>query len=290
MKVALILAPYDSGHYRSGWGLGPQVLVDGGLMRLLTEAGHDVAVKDIGSVGEGQAREIATGFAVCAAVAQAVREAREAGRFPVVVAGNCLTAIGSVAGGSADSIVWVDQHGDINTPETSVYGLLDGMALATVLGLCWQGMAGSIPRFRPVDPARCLLVDARDLDPAEKALLESLPAARAGCAEAVVAAERLTATGAERVHLHLDLDVHNPADIRANRYDVPGGPTAEELRVMAAGLAEKLPVCGVTLTAYDPSHDPEARMPLLAGRLMAEFLEGLRRHGRTPGDFTEDVR
>ena len=96
-----------------------------------------------------------------------------------MLAGNCLTTCGAVAGEAADSIIWFDQHGDINTPETSSYGFLDGMALATALGLCWRPMANAIPGFHAVDPARCMLVDARDLDPDEKVLLDSLPIIRA---------------------------------------------------------------------------------------------------------------
>ncbi|RUW47315.1 arginase family protein, partial [Mesorhizobium sp. M8A.F.Ca.ET.021.01.1.1] len=143
MKVSLILASYDSGHYHGGMGQGPDALISGGLVDALTLAGHDVTVEDIGRVGDDQEREIATGFAVCNAVSGEVRIARDRGRFPIVLAGNCLTSAGAVAGEGADAIIWADQHGDLNTPETSVYGFLDGMALSTVLGLK-PGMADAI--------------------------------------------------------------------------------------------------------------------------------------------------
>ncbi len=167
MKVSLILASYDSGHYHGGMGQGPDALISGGLVDALKLAGHDVVVEDIGKVGDEQEREIATGFAVCRAVATAVHVARGKDRFPVVLAGNCLTSAGAVAGAAADAIVWADQHGDLNTPETSIYGFLDGMALAVALGLCWRPMAASIPGFQAIDPSRCVLLNARDLDPAE---------------------------------------------------------------------------------------------------------------------------
>ncbi|MER8374957.1 arginase family protein [Mesorhizobium sp. M1406] len=169
MKISIILASYDSGHYHGGMGQGPDALISGGLVDALTMAGHDVAVEDIGKVGDNQEREIATGFAVCNAVATEVRLALDGGRFPIVLAGNCLTSAGAVAGEGADAIIWADQHGDLNTPETSIYGFLDGMALATVLGLCWRPMAAAIPGFKPIDPSRCVLVNARDLDRGGKA-------------------------------------------------------------------------------------------------------------------------
>ena len=185
MKLSIILAPYDSGYLHGGFGLGPEAIISGGLVEALSLNGHDVTVAEIGEVGNEQRREIATGFAVCKAVATKVDASLAAGRFPVVLAGNCLATAGAVAGEAADSIIWADQHGDFNTPDTSIHGFLDGMALATICGLCWRSMAAAIPGFKAIDPSRCLLIDARDLDPGEKQLLASLPVLRAQCNEAL---------------------------------------------------------------------------------------------------------
>jgi arginase len=272
VKISIILASYDSGHYHGGMGQGPDALMSGGLIEALTMAGHDVAVEDIGKVGDVQEREIATGFAVCHAVAAEVRLARESGRFPIVLAGNCLTSAGAVAGEEADAIIWADQHGDLNTPETSTYGFLDGMALATVLGLCWRPMAASIPGFRPIDPTRCVLINARDLDPEEKQLLVTLPVIRTECANAAAAVERLKAAGAERVHMHLDLDVHDPEALQANRYVSPGGPGPEQLRDATCAIALAVPVVGITVSAYDPAFDAKGDVPPLVGQLLNDLI------------------
>ncbi|MER8964710.1 arginase family protein [Mesorhizobium sp. M0902] len=277
MKVSIIVAPYDSGHYHEGCGQGPDAIIGGGLVEALTVAGHDVAVEDIGKVGDEQGREIATGFAVCNAVATRVNLARDGGRFPIILAGNCLTAAGAVAGEVADSIIWIDQHGDLNTPETSSYGFLDGMALAATLGLCWHPMAAAIPAFRPIDPARCMLVDARDLDPDEKRLLETLPIVRTECAGALDMIGKLTATGTVRAHLHLDLDVLDPDVLQVNRYAHPGGPSPEQLRQLACGLARSIPIVGVTLSAYDPAFDSQSEVPPVVGQLLVDFLAAIER-------------
>jgi arginase len=277
VKVSIILAPYDSGHYHEGCGQGPDAIIAGGLVEALTMAGHDVAVDDIGKVGDEQEREIATGFAVCKAVASKVGLARDGGGFPIVLAGNCLTAAGAVAGEAADSIIWIDQHGDLNTPETSAYGFLDGMALAATLGLCWRPMTAAIPGFRAIDPVRCMLVDARDLDPDEKRLLETLPILRAECADALDTVGKLEAAGAARAHLHLDLDVLDPNVLRVNRYTHPGGPRPEQLRQLACGLANSTPIVGVTLSAYDPAFDPQAEVPPIVGQLLVDFLAAIER-------------
>jgi arginase len=253
-------------------GQGPDALISGGLVDALTMAGHDVAVEDIGKVGDNQEREIVTGFAVCNAVATEVRLARDIGRFPIVLAGNCLTSAGAVAGEGADAIIWADQHGDLNTPETSIYGFLDGMALATVLGLCWRPMAAAIPGFKPIDPARCVLVNARDLDPSEKQLLQTLPVIRTECPGAAQATEKLKTAGAKRVHMHLDLDVHDPKELQANRYVSPGGPSPEQLRDAACAMALAVPVVGITISAYDPAFDAQADVPPQVGQLLNDLI------------------
>jgi arginase len=272
VKLSIILASYDSGHFHGGCGQGPDALIAGGLVEALTLAGHEVDVEDIGKVGDEPGREIATGFAVCNAVAEKVRAVREDGRFPVVLTGNCLTAAGAVAGEDADSIIWADQHGDLNTPETSIYGFLDGMALSTVLGLCWKPMALEIPGFKPIDPSRCILVNARDLDPDEKKLLETLPVIRTECGGAVGAVTRLKAAGATRTHMHIDLDVHDPKELQANRYTTEGGPNPVQLRRAACIMAKDVPVVGITISAYDPAFDAQAEVPPLVGQLLTELL------------------
>jgi arginase len=277
MKLTIILAPYDSGLYHAGCGQGPDAIIAGGLVDELALRGHDVVVEDIGEVGDAQRREIATGFAVCRAVATKVDLARDDERFPIVLTGNCLTAAGAVAGDAADSIIWIDQHGDLNTPETSAYGFLDGMALATALGLCWRPMAATIPGFQAIDSSRCMLVDARDLDPDEKRLLDTLPVIRTQCADALDSVGKLKAAGAVRAHLHLDLDVHDPDLLQVNRYAQPGGPSPDQLRQLVCGLARAIPIAGVTLSAYDPAFDAKGEVPPVVGQLLGDFLAALER-------------
>ena len=98
------------------------------------------------------------------------------------------------------------------------------MSLSSVLGLCWRPMTAAIPGFQAIDPARCMLVDARDLDPGETLLLDELPISHVPCDKAIEQAKALTASGAMRTHLHLDLDVHDPSILRANKYATAGRP------------------------------------------------------------------
>lgn len=175
--VRLITVPYDSGI--RGWrmGAGPPHLLDGGLEARLRARGHTVQTRWIEAPADPPPAEIRTTFQLAAGVADAVREARSAGAFPVILAGNCATAMGTLAGlADADpAIVWLDAHADFNTPETTRSGFLDGMALAIATGRCWTQMAAAIPGFRPVPEPRVLLAGTRDIDPAEAALLAPSP-------------------------------------------------------------------------------------------------------------------
>jgi len=277
VKLTLIVAPYDSGQRHEGFGKGPDALLTGGLVDTLTLEGHDVTVEEIDKIEGLGDREIATGFAVCKSVARKVVKSREQGRFPVVLAGNCLTTCGAVAGEDADSIIWFDQHGDINTPETSTFGFLDGMALATTLGLCWRPMANTIPGFRPIDAAKCMLVDARDLDPDEKLLLDSLPVIHARMDEAAEKVMGLKQAGVRRTHLHIDLDVHDPDELQVNRYAEPGGPQPDAVREAAICMARSVPIVGLTFSAYDPAFDAKGDVPPAVGRLLVDFLAAMER-------------
>lgn len=281
MNVGIILASYDSGHYHGGFGQGPDAIIAGGLADELALHGHEATVKDIGEVvgAAEQAREISAGFAVCNAVAGEVADVVRSGRFPVVLAGNCLTAAGAVAGEKADSVAWFDQHADLNTPETTLTGFLDGMALSTLLGLCWRPLAAAIPDFRAIEPIRAMLIGARSIDPAERTLLAQQPVINVQCSEAAGKAARLLEAGAARTHLHIDLDVIDPDELQVNRYAESGGPSPDKLCETVLGLARLLPVVGVTLTAYDPIVDPSGDVPPVVGRLLVNLLGAL--EGRT---------
>ena len=133
-------------------------------------------------------------------------------------------------------------------------------------------MASAIPGFQPIDPSRCVLVNARDLDPAEKKLLETLPVIRTECPGVGNATEKLKAAGAKSVHMHLDLDVHNPKDLQANRYVTSGGPSPGQLRDATCAMALALPVVGITVSAYDPAFDAQSDVPPLVGQLLNDLI------------------
>ena len=275
MNVHLIRVPYDSGQRDLRMGRGPTRFSEGGAAERLRRAGHDVT-ESVVEVPASFPLEVGTSFALHRALSDRVCATAAGGAFPIVLAGNCSSSLGTVSGIRAASpndssdigVIWLDAHADFNTPETTTSGFLDGTSLAALTGQCWRGLTGSIPGFRPVSDEHVLLVGARDLDSAEDERLArsrvtrvaaSTLEARGGTAalDGVLAA---LARRVSRVYVHIDLDVHEPSLAQANQYAVPGGLRPETVRDLVRAVAGRLRLVAVALTAYDPASDPDDRM------------------------------
>lgn len=281
--TTIVAVPYDSGHRARRMGAGPLHLLDHGVADLVAERGASVNVEIVEPTSPWVA-EIGTAFDLARSVARHVHTSVEDGRFPVVLSGNCSATLGGVAGVTTTDddlgVVWLDAHGDLNTPESTMSGFLDGMALAAVMGQCWNAMSASVPGFRPIDASRVALVGARDLDPSEQALIDksalhavTADALRSGLTGAMVPAlVALKQAGVKRVYLHLDVDVHDPELARANAFRAPGGPSPDDVQVIVRLVAELFAIVGVTVSAYDPAYDPDGVMRGVAMRLVDEVV------------------
>jgi arginase len=154
-------------------------------------------------------------------------------------------------------VVWFDAHGDFNTPETTTSGFLDGMALATLCGRCWTRLTGTIPGFVPVGERAVALVGVRDLDAAEAALLDN--------SDITVIAARQLKEGVTHffnfecpitsAYVHIDLDVLDPSQGRANQYAMPGGLSVPDLVWALESVAQHVSIAAAAVTAYDPTAD-----------------------------------
>jgi len=199
------------------------------------------------------------------AVARAVTRNRADGGRPVVVAcGDCLTALGAVAGlqatGADPGIVWFDAHGDVQTPETSSSGYLAGMALRLLTGYRPELIADQL-RLRPVPEDQIVLVGARDLDPPEVTYLNQAPIRRPQVTELSIAE-----LPDGPLYVHVDLDVVDGAQLPALRYPTPGGPDAGQVADALSLLLSTGRVAAVSIACtWFPGHD--------AARLISPYLE-----------------
>jgi arginase len=142
-----------------------------------------------------------------------------------VVSGDCLVSAGVLAGvqraGIDPVVVWFDGHGDVHTLETSTSGYLGGLALRLLLG-AHRDLLGDRIGLRPVAEDRAVLVDARDLDPAEAAYLRDAAIHRATVHD-------LGDIPDGPVLLHVDVDVIDPGDLPGLMIPAPDGPSREDV-------------------------------------------------------------
>ena len=197
-----------------------------------------------------------------------------------MLSGSCLAAVGIVAGlgESAPGVVWFDAHGDFNEPETAVFGYLDGMGVAILVGDAWQGLAGQVPGARALPETAIVLAGARAFDEPERIRIEASQIRRVPSASLADPAALVDAVGSlepepSGLYLHVDLDVLDAGVARVNRYAAADGISAEELEVSVRALLADERVRAVSLTAYEPEVDPEARVPPIASRLLGAVAE-----------------
>ena len=275
----IIAVPFDSGRRDVRMGRGPDHLLARGLADRLGEAGVDVTIAHVEPPANVFPGEIRVAFELQRGVAEQVVAARRSGAFPLVLSGNCNMSVGTVAGlttvaGRAPTVCWFDAHADFNTPDTTVGGFLDGMAVATLAGRCWQALAAQIPGFRPIDESRIVLLGTRDVDPLEAKLLEasavrSFASPPADLVDAVV---RPMMTDGSELYLHVDLDALDPSCGRANSYAAAGGLTASELLGVVGALGDGCRVGAMALTAYDPAFDESGAVARVAIDLAARVV------------------
>lgn len=166
------------------------------------------------------------------AVRDAVGSALDAGRVPVLAASTCATSVATlplVAAHRPDAVVlWFDAHADFNTPQTTYSGYLGGMVLAAGCGL-WDSGHGA-----GVDPGNVVLVGARDIDEAERALLDTHGVRVLSPAQSTP--ERVADLVAGRdVWVHVDWDVLEPGWV-PTAYRVPEGLHPEQVAALLAAV------------------------------------------------------
>src|SRR5262245_18160142 len=181
-KVQIIGVPMDLGQSRRGVDMGPSALRYAGLAARLRNLGFEV--EDHGNIKtadrdtlppEGGMAYLPALAQACALMYQAGQQARLAGSLPLFLGGDHSIAIGTIGGVTHEApcgVLWIDAHGDFNTPETSPSGNLHGMPLGTRLGL---GLAELVHLGRPgpkLEPTQVVLIGVRSLDPGERELIK----------------------------------------------------------------------------------------------------------------------
>ena len=183
-----------------------------------------------------------------------VDDALSGGRVPVMAAPDCsisVTTLPAALGHRPEAkVLWLDAHGDYNTPDTSASGYLGGMCLAGACGEWDAGLGDTIA------PEQVVLAGIRDLDAGERELLERSEATVIGASvvETLVAVKN--ALDGAPVFIHLDLDVLDPEEFPA-AVPAPGGLSSDKLYDLMEAVAEDSELVGVEVTAFEAPGDPD---------------------------------
>jgi arginase len=290
-QVAIIGAALDLGAGRRGVDMGPSAIRYAGLHDRLAAIGYDVldwgdvetAVLEATEETDSNARYLPEIKAACGRVARLVALALEQDSLPLVLGGDHSVALGTLGGlaraRGVGGVLWLDAHGDLNTPETSPTGNVHGMPLAAALGLTDGRFASDTWTLPAVEPSRVALVGLRSLDKRERERIRELGIRaytmsdidRIGIERAI--RESLTQiAGPGFVHVSLDMDALDPEVAPGVGTPVRGGLSYREAHLALELVAESGLAGSFEVVEVNPILDRANETAALAVELVASAL------------------
>ncbi|HAF11186.1 MAG TPA: arginase [Chloroflexi bacterium] len=292
--VEIVGVPMDLGGFRRGVDMGPSAIRYAGLGARLTALGY--SVRDRGNVrvrdrdqdveieyahGARQAHHAEEIVRAAEELAKVVADIAKSGATPVVLGGDHSIGMGTIAGlaraGHRVGVIWVDAHGDINTPDTTPSGNVHGMPFAVALGLADDPFPKALRGT--TDGSAGVLLGIRDIDPGEKANIKRAGVTpitmadidRIGMAKAMENAIAVASKG-DGIHLSLDMDAIDPDEAPGVGTPVRGGLTYREAQLAMEMLAASGKLRSIEVCEVNPILDRENRTATLAVELIASAL------------------
>jgi arginase len=279
MIIHVLGVPMDLGSGRRGVDMGPSAIRIAGLADRLAELGHkvvdegDVGIKNMEAlrVGDIRARYLGEIARASRLVCNKVERIVGKGHFPLVLGGDHSISVGTVSAismaarreGKKVGLLWVDAHGDINTPETSPSGNIHGMPVAALLGEGPEeliSIGGAGPK---VDPRNVAMVAIRSLDEGEKVRLKRhgvevhtmSEVDRIGIDKVMKEALARVTDGTDRVHVSFDLDAVDPTVAPGVGTPVKGGLDYREAHFLMEMLSDSGAMTSLEVVEANPILD-----------------------------------
>jgi arginase len=295
-KIRIIGVPMDLGASRRGVDMGPSALRVAGLQARIKQLGHQV--EDIGNIsvkqpeemsyGEKRAKYLAEIADACKDLGAMVEKSLEESMLPVVLGGDHSIAAGTLSGVAAHfkkkekkvGLIWLDAHGDINTPESSPSGNVHGMPLAAAMGYGAMELV-ELQGFKPkVEPQNISLVGIRDLDSQEKKLAKKSGVHvftmrdidERGMREVMSDALKYAMDDTDGISVSLDMDFVDPSDAPGVGTPVRGGVTYREAHLAMEMIADTEAMLSLEIVEINPVIDEHNRTALLGVELVLSGL------------------
>ena len=294
--VHIIGVPLDLGSGRRGVDMGPSALriagLDAGLVRLgftvIDKGDLPVPAPETRGCGDPKKKYIREIAAICEQVYRATLDSLESGGLPLTLGGDHSIGAGSVAAAAASaralgrpvSLLWIDAHGDMNTPDTTRSGNVHGMPLAAILGREPRELS-ELGGFGPkVLPERTVLIGIRNLDDREREAVHASGVRvftmkdidRIGIAAAAEQALAVACAGGARVHVSFDLDACDPAIAPGVGTPVRGGLDYREAHTLMEMIAGTGQLASLDLVEVNPILDVRNSTAILAAELAFSAL------------------
>ena len=295
-KVRIIGVPMDLGQSRRGVDMGPSALRGAGLQTSIKKLG--LQVEDIGNlsvkqpeempIGEKRAKYLQEIAETCSDVAAAAEKSLIEGFLPLVLGGDHSIAAG-VAAGVANHFrkekkqigyLWLDAHGDMNTPESSPSGNVHGMPLAAIMGYGAPELVDLLG-FKPkAEPGNIVIVGARDLDAQERKIVKKSgihvftmrDIDERGMREVMSDALKYAMDDTAGIAVSLDMDFVDPADAPGVGTPVRGGVTYREAHLAMEMIADTESMVSLEVVEINPILDEHNRTALLGVELVLSGL------------------
>jgi arginase len=295
-KIRIIGVPMDLGASRRGVDMGPSALRVAGLQTRLKHLGRQV--EDIGNIpviqaeeqhyGEKNAKYLEEIAATCKGLAEMISKTLDEDQIPLVLGGDHSIAAGTVAGAASHfkkksksiGVIWLDAHGDMNTPDSSPSGNVHGMPLAAIMGYGppeLTELSGAKPM---VEPRNVALVGIRDLDAKERKLIKETGVHvftmrdidERGMREVMSEALKFAGDDTAGVAVSLDMDFVDPTDAPGVGTPVRGGVTYREAHLALEMIADSRAAICFELVEINPVIDMLNKTALLGVELLLSGL------------------
>lgn len=295
VRVALVQMPFHGERNIAEQSGGPAYLAGGDLEVRLVAAGAALRPMETAKLTEeeqalyGEQRRM--GLANWH-LAELVERNERSGALSIGLLASCTSLLGMLAGLQQSGwegqpvrvgLVFIDAHGDFNTPETSLSGMLGGMPVAVAAGLALQNLRTTSGLMTPIAAPNIVLGAARDLDSLEAELLEQHHIRRISVDDlrdrsgALHRMMRDLSAQTDLIYVHIDMDVLDPGEVPGHPLTVPGGPTSAELGDALRQMFQydRVAALGIASTPYG-ERDPDGVSRKAAYALATAAVEGVR--------------